>query len=242
MNDEARRIDEAWYLLSLDLTRPYLGDMWFPFKATTALDGMRQRIGSDDLPTYGSDPEMRVYRNLIWLNNEIGIVQANAFLDWQRTVLQIRPRDRIAEAWWNIAIVQIAQHSDSVRLSSETTEMLMLVRQDVSRLEAQVRTRLDLSSGQLSPFDHSALQLQTPKSLEDALQAVLATIANTIGANNFVRVWQQRAGNLDMDQLLKLRAVAERVCKEFGGPPYLGSPFPGIWQPLLAAWMENTSR
>ncbi len=241
MSERTRRIDQVWYYLSLDLIRAYLNEMWFPFSDEKILDGMRQQIEPGEIPTFGSDSEWRIRRRLSWFGKEFGILKLNALLQWQQEVFEVKPNDRIAESWWSIAVTQLTHHRDRFTMASEIVTMLGRVCEESTRLESLIDERLEHSAQNLSVWDADALKKQAPEpgSVQDHISSVIYGIASTVKANNFARIWQDHTKKLQLNQLLELREVALNAVKEFGGPPYLGAPFPGIWEPFLATWLGD---
>ena len=169
----ARRLDLAWYLLSLDITRGYLTGMWFPFSSETFLDGIRSQLLPEDLPTYGSDADIRVYRRLHWMSKQFGPDAIRVLLGWIERVLVVEPSDRVAEAWWYNALFQVARLEHNGSISEQTLSSSQRAAEDLRNLGVGGPRYGNNFSLQLTESDSTILARQAMEP-ELELQAVHA--------------------------------------------------------------------
>lgn len=237
MNKDTRRLDYVWYLLGSDFVRPYLRGMWFPFEDEDMLSHIRKELLIDDLPTFYSDPDERVYRRLVSVRTRFGGENLSKFLLWQKSVLVIAGQDRVTESWWYGTLFRLVDTlQNGWRADLDVT--LRSVVAELRRQDADFKASVAASKRRLSDHDKNLFQKQASNSIDDEVETVSSMIVNTLRANALVQVWRGNASTLQLDQLTELREIAQRIDGTHGGVPEGSVPLPGLWDFDLEFWMN----
>ncbi len=213
--------------------------MWFPIKERSFLENIRNQISPGDLPTYGSDPDARVYRRLTSVQKQFGVQVLTQFLHWEYRILTALASDRAGESWWHGAIFQLVRAASQETVPKPTLDVLKTITTELKADEIRFKSAVAKATLQLSSYDTQILGLQAQGSVQEEIDNVLAVTANTARANRLVRAWHNTATGINLDDLIKLKNVATRFATQYGGVPDGGISLPGIWELELANWIEN---
>jgi hypothetical protein len=218
------RWHHAWYLLSLERTRPFFRDLGLAFaEETQFIIELRTVIKSAvSSPWYRRYPSILQYQVGEWFLRTYGTQAFAGILTWGSSVLVTQGSDRTAEGRWSRLVFAMTEprldigEENQQKLKSLTS----VLRAENERLEKRVAAGLQASD---SGWDQ---QLLLPKELEGSVASNLVRLTGYY--NNFVVAWERVWSEAGLNTLVQLYESGRRIVAEQGGDEETLA-FPGNW-------------
>lgn len=218
------RWQTAWYLLSLDMARPFFPDLWLGFRDPSGFRENVRRLMEPALraDTYGENTGLVHWRLARWFSSEYGDQAFFYLCAWVRDILMVGGGDRAAEGSWSRLIFTLGEASSE--LKSQLRESVQAVAESLrirnAELERRIAAQRSLPS---SEWDERIIQLDTKDSHAPT------NLIFTIGIyNNFVLAWHSELFAYDTEALSELHNAGRLALARQGGHAS-SLPFPGYW-------------
>ncbi|GEM_PF-3078786 len=205
-----RTWQEAWFFLSLDVTRPFFKELWFsidePMKFQETIRNVIRPTLIDEI--YYHNGKSICYQTTSTFLEVYGPTQLNHLALWISRIFLSEGPDRLSETLWQSISLRISAFpNNEYTLPQWILELMSKIREYYETEEQKLEQKIDkVYEDEESEWDTLFFPFQ-----HTDFDNVITTISLISTYNIFVAAWAKHASELSYEQLYELWTLAKPI-------------------------------